>query len=124
MAFTAATKQWSGQYITFTDGETTGADYCIDTTNTAGNVAGADLLNYDYYVLVSATGTMQVDYSPDNGTSWYPIALTPLSTVATTNVLTTVAAEAVGFSGCYQNLRVGRGTAATLVCLTGKQLYG
>jgi len=125
MAVTGATKQWSGQYITFTAAGAATGNYAIDTTNAAGDSTAASLLNYDYYVLVSKTGTLTVEYSPDEGTNWYPIALTPLSTVATTPLLTTVAAEAVGFSGCYKDLRVtASGGAATLIEMTGKQLYG
>jgi len=124
MAVTGAEKQWSGQYITFTAATAGAGDYAIDTTDAAGDSTAATLLNYDYYVLVSATGTLKVEYSPDEGTSWYPLALTPLSTVSTTPILITVLGEAVGFSGGYRDIRVESDTAATLVELTGKQLHG
>jgi len=121
MAFAVATKVNRGAVQEFTGGETTGSDYCIDTTDETP----AELSKYDYYVLTSATGDDDLKFymSPDGGTTWFQLAMVPLSTVDTTPVLVATGGEVYGISGSFRDIRVGNGTA-TLVTLMASKLKG
>jgi len=121
MAVTVCTRSAMGEYLRLYNGAgSAGSDVVIDTT---GN-SPADLSKYDYFVVGSLTGTLTVEFSPNDGTDWYPLGFTPLSIVDTTPLLTTVANEACGFSGCFRDIRVTAATAATQVFFTASKLRG